>query len=104
MLILLSLIGLGFALFSSPNTNSIMSSMDSKEYGVAAAILTTSRTVGQSFSMALTAMIISIYLGNSIISADTSGLFIKSFRTTFFIFSIFCFIGIWASMARGKRV
>ncbi|HCX63947.1 MAG TPA: MFS transporter, partial [Eubacteriaceae bacterium] len=55
IVLILAMIGLGFALFSSPNSNSIMSSMNKNEYGVAAAILTTSRTVGQSFSMALTA-------------------------------------------------
>lgn len=103
MLLLLAFIGLGFALFSSPNTNSIMSSMDKKEYGIASGILSTSRTVGQSFSMALTALIVSIYIGKETVSAANKLAFTHSFRLVFLIFSAFCLFGVWASMARGRR-
>ncbi|MCR3923047.1 MAG: MFS transporter, partial [Firmicutes bacterium] len=103
MIMLLGVLGVGFALFSSPNTNSVMSSIERKDYGVAAGILSTARTVGQSFSMAMTALITSFYLGNQTITAETSGLFIQSFKTIFIIFAILCLFGIWASLARGKR-
>lgn len=103
IVILLMVIGAGFALFASPNTNSIMSSVERKNYGVAAGILSTARTVGQTFSMATTALITSFYFGNMKISAQTGGLFIQSFKTTFIIFAGLCLLGIWASLARGKR-
>ena len=47
----LLLMGLGFALFSSPNTNAVMSSAPKTAYGVASATLATMRQVGMVFSM-----------------------------------------------------
>ena len=104
IIMLLGIIGTGFALFSSPNVNSVMSSVAKHEYGVASGILSTARTVGQSFSMAMTALITSLYLGSKMITPETSGLFIQSFKVTFILFSILCLFGIAASLARGKRV
>lgn len=103
MVIIFAFIGIGFALFSSPNTNSIMSSMDPNQYGIASGILSTARTVGQSFSMAITALIISLYIGSQSIYTAEKAAFSQSFRTTFLLFSFFCFIGVLASMARGKK-
>jgi predicted MFS family arabinose efflux permease len=53
--ILTSLIvsGFGFAFFSSPNTNAVMSSVEKKFYGVASATLGTMRLTGQIFSMGI---------------------------------------------------
>ncbi|NLM51632.1 MAG: MFS transporter [Firmicutes bacterium] len=103
VVLLLSIIGIGYALFSSPNANSIMSSVEPKQYGVASGILSTARTVGQSFSMAITTLIISLFLGQETISAQTAGLFVRGFQMTFLLFSILCLLGVLASLARGKR-
>ncbi|NLM45224.1 MAG: MFS transporter [Firmicutes bacterium] len=100
---LLAAIGTGFALFSSPNVNSIMSSVGRRLYGVASGLIATARTVGQSFSMAITAFLTTYYLGSRTITAETAGLFVSSFRTTFTFFSLFCLLGVFASLARGKR-
>ena len=53
----LILLGFGFALFSSPNINAVMSSVEKRFYGVASAMLGTMRLVGQTFSMGI-AMVI----------------------------------------------
>ncbi|NLN06688.1 MAG: MFS transporter [Firmicutes bacterium] len=103
IILLLAVIGTGFALFSSPNVNSIMSSVGKNLYGVASGIISTARTVGQSFSMAITAFITTYYLGSRTITAETAALFVRSFRTTFTFFSLLCLLGIFASLARGKR-
>ncbi len=100
---LLAIVGAGFAFFSSPNTNAIMSSVDKKQYGVASGILGTSRTVGQSFSMSLTALITSIFMGNAQISTETIPQFMQSFKVTFAILSFLCLLGVFASLARGKK-
>ncbi|MBK7500366.1 MAG: MFS transporter [Ignavibacteriales bacterium] len=47
----LAMMGLGFALFSSPNVNAIMSSVDKKHYGVASSTLASMRMIGQMLSM-----------------------------------------------------
>jgi hypothetical protein len=49
----LEFLGLGFALFSSPNTNAIMSSVDRCDYGVASGIVSTMRLIGQVMSLGI---------------------------------------------------
>ena len=102
--IILSLIilGFGFALFSSPNTNAVMSSVDKKFYGVASATLGTMRLTGQMFSMGIAMLIFSIYIGKVQITPEYYLLFTSSVKTAFLIFAILCFFGIFASLARGK--
>ncbi len=53
----LALLGLGFALFISPNTNIIMSSVEPRHHGMASAIVAVARLAGQSTSMALMASV-----------------------------------------------
>ena len=60
----LILIGVGFALFSSPNTNAIMGSVEKKFYGVASSTLATMRLLGQAVSMAIATLLIHLYLGD----------------------------------------
>jgi len=94
--------GLGYALFSSPNTNAVMSSVEPRFLGVAAATLGTMRTVGMMFSMATTMMIFSIYMGQVKITPDLYDTFLNSARILFIIFGVLCVFGIFSSMARGK--
>jgi hypothetical protein len=61
----LCILGFGFALFSSPNTNAIMSSVESRLYGVASSMLATMRLLGQMFSMGIAMMIFATYLGRA---------------------------------------
>ena len=98
----LALIGFGFALFSSPNTNAIMSSVDKKYYGVASSTLASMRMVGQMFSMGIVIVIFTAFLGHAEISNVNQEEFISSLRFLFLLFGILCFIGIFASLARGR--
>ncbi|MEM1575628.1 MAG: MFS transporter [Nitrososphaerota archaeon] len=98
----LILLGFGFALFSSPNTNAIMSSVERKFYGVASAILATMRSIGQTFSMGISTLIFAIYIGNVQITQEYYQIFLESIKVAFIIFSFLCFIGVFASFARGK--
>lgn len=97
-----ALLGIGFAFFASPNNNAIMSSVEKKEYGVASAVLGTMRLLGQSFSMALMTFIMTLYLGTVTITPAYSDLLVKSTRVSFIVFTLICFGGIFASLARGK--
>ncbi len=98
----LVVLGFGFALFSSPNTNAIMSSVEKRFYGVASATLGTMRLLGQMFSIGFAASLFSIYIGQAQITPENHHLFINSVRTAFIVFCILCFGGIFASLARGK--
>ena len=98
----LALLGFGVALFSSPNTNAVMSSVDKRQYGVASATLATMRLVGQLFSMAVASLVLRLFLGEVQITDETKFDFVFASRISFTIFSILCFGGVFASLARGK--
>ncbi|MCU0646074.1 MAG: MFS transporter, partial [bacterium] len=98
----LILLGVGFALFSSPNTNAVMSSVEKKYYGVVSATLGTMRLVGQMFSMGIAMLIFAVMIGKVKITPEYYPSFLTSMKVAFSIFAIFCFGGIFASLARGK--
>jgi EmrB/QacA subfamily drug resistance transporter len=98
----LIILGFGFALFSSPNTNAVMSSADKKFYGVASATLSTMRQLGMMFSMGMVMVIFAIYIGHVQITPEYYLPFLRGVDTTFIIFAVLCFGGIFASLARGK--
>lgn len=99
----LVLFGIGYALFSSPNTNAIMSSVEKKYYGIASGTVGTMRLVGQMSSMGIAMMIFSIFIGKVEINPSNYTAFITSLRIAFLVFAILCFIGIFFSLARGKQ-
>ena len=98
----LVLLGLGFAMFSSPNTNAIMSSVEKKHYGIASGSVGTMRLVGQMFSMGITMLLFSVFMGKVKIVPEYYPQFLSAMKTAFVIFAVLCFIGIFASLARGK--
>jgi len=98
----LMLMGAGFALFASPNTNAVMGSVDKKFYGIASATLGTMRLIGQALSMALATLIIDFYIGNVKLNMASRDKFEDSIGTSFVVFAIICFVGIFASLARGS--
>ncbi len=102
ILVDLALLGIGFALFSSPNTNAIMSSVDRRYYGVASGSVGTMRMIGQMLSMGIVLLLFSMLIGKVEITEETAGGFLRSMKVAFTIFSGFCFLGIFASLARGK--
>jgi len=94
--------GFGFAFFSSPNTNAVMSSIEKKYYGVASATLGTMRLTGQIFSMGVVMVMFAIYMGKVQIAPENHVLFLKSAETAFEVFALLCFGGIFASLARSR--
>jgi EmrB/QacA subfamily drug resistance transporter len=98
----LALIGLGFALFSSPNTNAVMASVEPRLYGVASSTLGTMRMLGQTFSMAIVTLILAASIGTEQLAQVDHLLMMKSIKTAFTVFAILCFLGIFASLARGN--
>ena len=98
----LMVLGLGFAFFSSPNTNAVMSSVTARTYGVASATLATMRQVGMMFSMGIAMLIFAIYIGRVEITPEYYSVFVDGMKIAFAIFAALCFGGIFASLARGK--
>ena len=98
----LVVLGFGFAFFSSPNTNAIMSSVDRRYFGVAGATVSSMRQVGMMFSMGIVMMILALFLGDSPITPENQEQFMTSIKIAFAVFAVMCFGGIFASLARGK--
>jgi EmrB/QacA subfamily drug resistance transporter len=102
LMVMLGILGVGFAAFSSPNTNAIMGSVERKNYSMASATTGTVRLMGQSFSMGIVTMIISIIIGKQAITPEVSDDLMRVIHITFFIFALICAVGVYTSMARGK--
>jgi EmrB/QacA subfamily drug resistance transporter len=98
----LALLGFGFGIFSSPNINAVMSSVEKKFYGVASGMLGTMRLTGQMFSMGMTLLLFALYIGRVPITPENYHLFLKSMKAAFTISAVLCFVGVFASIARGK--
>ena len=94
--------GAGFALFASPNTNAVMSSVRKEVYGLASSTLGTMRLVGQSVSMAIVTLMLSHFVGNVELEFASTASLINCTRVSFMVFTVLCFIGIFASLARGN--
>jgi EmrB/QacA subfamily drug resistance transporter len=104
IVLLLFLLGFGFGLFSSPNSNVIMSSVTQKYYGQASATMGTMRLTGQAFSMGIATMALSMSVGNRLITPETHVDFMQSFRITFVIFAALCIAGTYTSSFRVKKI
>jgi len=98
----LLILGFGFAFFSSPNVNAIMSSVERKFYGIASSVLATMRLLGQTFSMSIVMLIFLLYIGKVEISPDHYPYFLKSVRIAFIFFGVLCVAGVFASLSRGN--
>jgi len=95
-------LGLGFALFSSPNTNAVMRSLPSRWLGIGSATLSTMRIVGQIMSLGIATVLFAVQLGDARIEASTQTAFMGSIRLSFQIFAGLCLVGIFFSASRGR--
>lgn len=104
IVLLLILMGTGFGLFSTPNSNAIMSSVEKRHLGIASGVVGTMRMIGQMMSMGIAMMLIALYIGKQTINKDTLQGLMASMKTGFVIFSILSVLGIFASLARNNRI
>ena len=94
--------GLGFALFSSPNQSAIMGSVEHQFYGVASAMTSAMRLIGQMLSLGIVTVVMAYFVGNAQITPDRYPAFLQAFHLAFTASGILCFAGIFASLARGN--
>lgn len=104
-LIILNLVvvGIGFAFFSSPNTNAVMACVEKEDYGVASSILATMRSIGHSTSMAVVTFIVAFKMGDTPLAEAEKPLLISIMRISFIVFTIVCAIGIFISLKRKRK-
>jgi EmrB/QacA subfamily drug resistance transporter len=99
----LVVLGLGFGLFSSPNTNVIMGSVERKFYGVASATVSTMRLIGQTMSIGIATLIFALFMGRVQITPEQYPSLLESIQLCFVVFTILCFVGIFVSWYRGNK-
>jgi MFS family permease len=98
----LLILGFGYGLFSSPNTNAIMSSVDVRHLGIASGMVSTMRSIGQMLSLAIAMLIFSAVIGTVQITPAVYPQLQQSVNIAFMVFFVLGLIGIWASFARGR--
>jgi predicted MFS family arabinose efflux permease len=100
---LLMLFGTGASLFASPNMNSTMSCVTTRHLGVAGSVINTMRLFGQTVSMGITTLVLTLFVGRVEISNRVLPQLMGSIRLTLLIFGLLCLVGVFASLARGRR-
>lgn len=102
IVILLVWLGLGFALFSSPNMNTIMSSVQSFQYGLASGSAATMRVVGQIVSMTIASLFFAALFGRQSVELIADSVFMKAVKWSFLCFCLLGSLGIYFSFFRGE--
>ncbi len=103
LLFTLGVLGLGFGLFSSPNTNSIMGAVEKRHLGLASGIVGTMRLTGQMLSMGIATMVVQWFIGDAPVHDGNHAAFIRAADTIFIVFAALSVFGVWASWSRGTR-
>jgi EmrB/QacA subfamily drug resistance transporter len=96
----LAVLGIGSGIFSSPNTNAVMGSVERRFFGVASATVSTMRIIGQTLSMGMVLLIFAIYIGATQFTPQNYPALLISIKITFIIATALCFGAIFASLAR----
>lgn len=96
----LGLLGVGFALFASPNMSVIMGSVGPSHYGVAASLSAAMRTFGMTLSMTMITIAFSLFIGGHSVSPETIPGFLRSMQTTLLTCSGLCVIAVFLSLGR----
>ncbi|MBR0057923.1 MAG: MFS transporter [Methanobrevibacter sp.] len=94
--------GIGFGLFSPPNTNVIMSSVPPKDTSVASAAVATMRTVGQAMSMGILTLVFAFVMGDVPIVEQYYPLLISSCQMTCLVCVVLCIASVFASLVGMK--
>ena len=109
----LVVVGVGFGVFSSPNTSAVMGSVKQMKLGVAAGTLGTMRFMGQSVGLALLGMVmaatvppktlLALFTGLSVQDSVAITEFVQGMRNFFLIASIIGVLATLTSMVRGRE-
>lgn len=103
IVLVLVVLGFGFALFSSPNMSAIMGAVERRYFGLASGTVATMRLLGQMVSMAVATVFLVIFVGKKEIGPDNLHLFLQSMHSCLLLFVLFCVAGIYFSFFRGKK-
>ena len=90
--------GIGMGMFTSPNTNAIMSSVPPNETPNASAAQSAMRTIGQTMSLGLLTLVFAWIMGNLELSSQYAGMIVQSSQIVCIICTVICIVAIFASL------
>ena len=90
--------GIGMGLFTTPNTNAIMSSVPPNETPNASAAQSAMRTIGQTMSLGILTLVFAWIMGNLKLSSKYSAMIVQSSQLICIICTVICIIAIFASL------
>jgi EmrB/QacA subfamily drug resistance transporter len=94
-------LGLGFGVFSAPNTNAVLAAVEKRDFGVATGVLGSVRSLGMMLSMGITMLVFSSTMGRAQVTPEVFPQFLDALHIIFIIFAVLCLLGTVASAARG---
>ena len=90
--------GVGMGLFTTPNTNAIMSSVPPNETPNASAAQSAMRTIGQTMSLGLLTLIFAWIMGSLELSAQYADMIVQASQLVCIICTAICVIAVFASL------
>ncbi len=93
-------LGIGFAVFSSPNMSVIMGSVSLRHLGVASGLVASMRSLGMMVSMTTITILLSIFMQGHPVTRDTQPAFLMTMRSALICFCLLCLAGILCSLGR----
>jgi len=102
IVVVLIWVGLGFAFFSSPNMNTIMSSVNKSQLGLASGTSATMRVIGQITSMTIATLFFAGLFGKLSVETVSNEMFLKALKWSFISFTLISAVGIYFSFNRGR--
>ena len=99
IIIAMALQGLGMGMFTSPNTNAIMSSVPPTETPNASAAQSAMRTIGQTMSLGLLTLVFAWIMGSLKLSSQYAGMVVQASQIVCIICTVICIVAIFASLA-----
>jgi len=99
---LLALVGVGLALFTSPNMSAIVGSVQRRSYGVATASAGTMRLLGQSLGMATTTLLAALLIGRVQLGPAQHEALLHTLRVGFTVFGGVALLDVGLSLSRGR--
>jgi EmrB/QacA subfamily drug resistance transporter len=99
----LSLIGIGFGLFSTPNNSAIMGAVNEQEVGVASASMNLSRTIGNLVGMSLVNLMMHHYLGDATFTPDQNPALMNTVSLALNMSLSFVLVACVLSAMRGRQ-
>ena len=97
--IALTITGLGFSLFSTPNATLLMGSVDNRDLGLASSATSTTRILGQLSSTAIVTLVFAVRIGGAEIMQDDILLLSPAIQTAFLFaacLSLLGFVFVWS--------